>query len=71
MIFYEYKPTCIHRLHPITQLYGLVWLVLLSFISPTVHTSLALLLTIMAVSMVARLFRRVFGLVCGIVCRGA
>ena len=66
-VFYEYKPTCIHRLHPITQLYGLVWLVLLSFISPTVHTSLALLLTIMAVSMMARLFRRVFSLVCVIV----
>lgn len=66
-IFYEYKPTCIHRLHPITQLYGLVWLVLLSFISPTVYTTSALLLGIMAVSMMARLFRRVFGLVCIIV----
>ena len=67
LVFYEYKSTCIHRLHPITQLYGLIWLVLLSFISPTVGSTLVLLLMIMAISVMARLFRRIFGLVCMIV----
>ena len=62
-VFYEYKPTCIHRLHPITQLCGLVWLVLLSFISPNVYTTSALLLMIAVFSIMAGLFRRIFGLV--------
>ena len=66
-VFYEDKATWIHRLNPITKLYGLAWLLLLSFISPNVYTTVTLLGVIVVFSVIAKSFQQVFRLVVAII----
>ncbi|WP_020613001.1 energy-coupling factor transporter transmembrane component T family protein [Sediminispirochaeta bajacaliforniensis] len=66
-IFYERKATPVHKLNPITKLYGLLWLLLLSFICSSIYTTLVVLAVIIVFSALAHSFRQTFRLVAAII----
>ena len=65
--FYESKSTRIHRLNPITKLYGLAWFLLLSFLSPSVSTTITLFCVVVVATIMAQSFQRVFRLVVALI----